>query len=855
MPEGVPFTHGTTTSAPTTLAPTTLAPTTLAPTTTQLQNPNPPSDVVVVPAPIGTTLAPTTIQPTTIQPTTLAPTTLAPTTLAPVYPTTSEPTTTFAPVPELWSPKDLNLSAWYDAKDFCSVVVDQNSKVSKWRDKSGENNHATQSVPSRRLTYLESDPLAGDKPSLQSLSHLGRIGLEIPSFSMKEVFMVLYYDDSTDEDFDQYNIILSSTGTYGKHRIMGLKNEDDLSDSSQWSFNSQTFKNGSSLSSNEVLPLPNSVMRFVSNSALDEQRFLFFGTYTNAIDRGWKGSVCEIIALPDSPTSADVEKIEGYLAHKWGLEGDLPSSHNFKTSAPTEIILPENHSYSLTMSNACSAGGIDFIESALDLRMTAPTIGGEGFFEQGGEVLVFSKEHSTTPEEIEPDSDLPSDLSSINWLDYFPYETQLSINNFSSFYSRTLNDFGVIKPQNDQVWLSFKYYFISDNSVLSSGNCEIFVDHPTCTTTNQPTTTLDPTIPTTTSDPSQPTTTEEPFSWFPQFSVSPFAGCYTTQMGGVDEIHIQVLLGIDSQWTNFAVSKWYEDGQPSGEYYNYIEKYSMNNHVIDFEISQGGTAPIQKTIALSSADFSFYNWNNSWQYRRELGRMLTEKIDIDLSLDLYYSYEVKLRHHAEDEDGFAIGEVIPDGWHNETRTDSGFYNIDPESLCIPPTSTTEEPYNPTTTCPPAKYQVGDIFYDSSGMYEIQNQGWWYSTCTPTYDLFFYDYMIDYDHCAEVGISAQNIYGVMDSDLDLKSQSINFAKNQGWISCPTTSTSTTITSTTSNPSAFQVGDMTCWYGVSVQIAGDNGDGTFNIDNNNGAISYNISASALGTDIDGNQTNNC
>ena len=31
----------------------------------------------------------------------------------------------------------------------------------------------------------------------------------------------------------------------------------------------------------------------------------------------------------------DVEKAEGYLAHKWGLESNLPVSHPYKSSAPT----------------------------------------------------------------------------------------------------------------------------------------------------------------------------------------------------------------------------------------------------------------------------------------------------------------------------------------------------------------------------------------------------------------------------------------------------------------------------------------------------------------------------------------
>tara|TARA_B100000424_G_scaffold181773_1_gene140655 strand:- start:530 stop:754 length:225 start_codon:yes stop_codon:yes gene_type:complete len=32
---------------------------------------------------------------------------------------------------------------------------------------------------------------------------------------------------------------------------------------------------------------------------------------------------------------SDVEKAEGYLAHKWGLTGNLPVTHPYKSSAPS----------------------------------------------------------------------------------------------------------------------------------------------------------------------------------------------------------------------------------------------------------------------------------------------------------------------------------------------------------------------------------------------------------------------------------------------------------------------------------------------------------------------------------------
>ena len=45
------------------------------------------------------------------------------------------------------------------------------------------------------------------------------------------------------------------------------------------------------------------------------------------------------VAAPPGTGSTDIstlEKAEGYLAWKWGLEGNLPSDHPYKNSAPTE---------------------------------------------------------------------------------------------------------------------------------------------------------------------------------------------------------------------------------------------------------------------------------------------------------------------------------------------------------------------------------------------------------------------------------------------------------------------------------------------------------------------------------------
>jgi hypothetical protein len=46
----------------------------------------------------------------------------------------------------------------------------------------------------------------------------------------------------------------------------------------------------------------------------------------------WTGQIKEIVVVSDN---TDRQKIEGYLAHKWGLTDSLPVDHPYKTSPPT----------------------------------------------------------------------------------------------------------------------------------------------------------------------------------------------------------------------------------------------------------------------------------------------------------------------------------------------------------------------------------------------------------------------------------------------------------------------------------------------------------------------------------------
>jgi hypothetical protein len=48
----------------------------------------------------------------------------------------------------------------------------------------------------------------------------------------------------------------------------------------------------------------------------------------------WNGQILEVIVVPSALSSATIEQVEGYLAHKWGLTANLPGDHPYKSVAP-----------------------------------------------------------------------------------------------------------------------------------------------------------------------------------------------------------------------------------------------------------------------------------------------------------------------------------------------------------------------------------------------------------------------------------------------------------------------------------------------------------------------------------------
>jgi len=75
------------------------------------------------------------------------------------------------------------------------------------------------------------------------------------------------------------------------------------------------------------------VVSYTRSGTFTVNRFCIGGVLRSTFAAGFTGNIKEII-ITSVNTDTDREKIEGYLAHKWGLTSDLPSIHPYKTTAP-----------------------------------------------------------------------------------------------------------------------------------------------------------------------------------------------------------------------------------------------------------------------------------------------------------------------------------------------------------------------------------------------------------------------------------------------------------------------------------------------------------------------------------------
>ncbi len=242
-----------------------------------------------------------------------------------------------------WSPLDISTALWFDASDAASVIAGPSGNVGRWEDKSGNDYHVTQTTANQQPT-TGSTTLNGlnviDWPDSQNDDYLAKDG--DGNQNWQDVYILGRYDGGS--KFYRYYGLLSAFSNSGTGSGVGFAANKQSPKTKWWSDHKwwdNHYFNGSVLNAPYVVlggtpTLENPFLISVSaDSAIAVDGLCIGNDRCNVdVDRGWLGYLAEIIVFDDKLSDGDRQKVEGYLAHKWGLESDLPVGHPYKSAAP-----------------------------------------------------------------------------------------------------------------------------------------------------------------------------------------------------------------------------------------------------------------------------------------------------------------------------------------------------------------------------------------------------------------------------------------------------------------------------------------------------------------------------------------
>ena len=260
-----------------------------------------------------------------------------------------------------WSPSDVTISGWIDANDS-ENYTESGTTLTGVTDKSGTssfNVNGTPTIVSAGLNSLSVFDFSGTSENIMSASYISHtdgsgnhwaIGVFLADNvnNKRDSFWSFHTTTSPERDYS-ISSATSSNSWPGEIDLDGLSNNRI----------SSTMGNGENWSSSASMDNWHIVVAIFNKTGnriqvrLNGSYVVDVSDYDNSIQTSQElrlmrnrgsvhldGRVAEFFSVKDIPGTggtdiSDVEKAEGYLAHKWGLTGNLPVTHPYKSSAPS----------------------------------------------------------------------------------------------------------------------------------------------------------------------------------------------------------------------------------------------------------------------------------------------------------------------------------------------------------------------------------------------------------------------------------------------------------------------------------------------------------------------------------------
>ncbi len=295
---------------------------------------------------------------------------------------------TVTPEPR-WTPAMLigGAALWLDADDPATLTL-QSGVVAEWRDKSGNGRHVGQSTVSYRPA-LGTQGANGRAVVSWGSTHQGlqtTQTLTLGDFDVFAVFRdtgVTQYERIVDHDYVNGFWLGRDSGAAGSWRS-GVRESalphgraTPLTDGTWNLIQSGRSGTTATIRGNGGAPVTGTV----SGATSGAQR-IGIGSYANGTTSQAlvNGSIAEVLLVPRALPDADRQRVEGYLAHRWGTAALLPADHPYRAApplavpgtAPAPTLTAGDGRLDLTWSTPTDDGGTPITDYTVQYR-TSPT--------------------------------------------------------------------------------------------------------------------------------------------------------------------------------------------------------------------------------------------------------------------------------------------------------------------------------------------------------------------------------------------------------------------------------------------------------------------------------------------------
>jgi hypothetical protein len=235
---------------------------------------------------------------------------------------------------------------WLDAADTSSVALNSSANVLAWIDKSGNGNHMN-TIAGSSSTYWSGTPayptIGTSINGLQTVKFVAQSGLKQATTldGVKNLFWVgrIAAPDGSGSAPNYFllghdSVYDWSANQYGDKFLYPPIVPSGINNASASLFTSDSNAVTNTAFQNVYLPSAPNVSLLSVSGITGTTRYQGI-CYDRDIHIGWCGDLAEVIIFNSALTTIQRQKVEGYLANKWGLQTSLPSNHPHKTAAPT----------------------------------------------------------------------------------------------------------------------------------------------------------------------------------------------------------------------------------------------------------------------------------------------------------------------------------------------------------------------------------------------------------------------------------------------------------------------------------------------------------------------------------------